>query len=418
MTSQSAATSSVPGPNSDATHFNEQAKEPFKNGDYTEAVRLYKLAIVADTSNSALYLCNLSAAYLKLRRFKGAESAAHTALIREPKSIKARYRRSVAKREQGRSLEALVDLSSVLAVSPGNAEALGAFQEISDRLLAGGTRRLCFHEIVASDYPAAFAPPIPVRMSLSTPIEIPPSIEALEDPDSGFIPLSHRRICQTCKAIKRRQKMKQCRNAMYCNKTCQRAHWDEHKIKCAPSSDNHRTLYLARRLMECEYFADLLTVYCLRTAGCAEGTFPTRRSARVLSVIVDMAPISTSPSSQGKRLRVKHLTAVPVAVLPEELVLSYNTMFTDMRGTYPDMPLICICITASGVHGRGEDPRFKMHMNVVAPELAPPDLNVLVRSASYRSDRLVTPDPDLLYSLIEEELAGDDKNHYGMRDIQ
>ncbi|KAJ7776388.1 hypothetical protein B0H16DRAFT_1449819 [Mycena metata] len=86
-------------------------------------------------------------------------------------------------------------------------------------------------------------------------------------------------------------------------------------------------------------------------------------------------------SSEGKRLRVKHLTVVPVAVLPEELVLSYNTMFTDMRRTYPDMGLICICITASGVHGQGEDPRFKMHMNAVAPELAPPDLNLLVRMA-------------------------------------
>ncbi|KAJ7037156.1 hypothetical protein C8F04DRAFT_1180872 [Mycena alexandri] len=106
----------------------------------------------------------------------------------------------------------------------------------------------------------------------------------------------------------------------------------------------------------------------------------------------------------GKRLRVKHLTAVPVAVLPEELVLSHNTMFTDMRRTYHDMGLICICITASGVHGQGEDPRFKMHMNVVAPELAPPDLKVLVRSASCGEDRLVTPDLDLLYSLPSQTL--------------
>ncbi|KAJ7017693.1 hypothetical protein C8F04DRAFT_426155 [Mycena alexandri] len=218
MTSQSSI-SADPGPNSDATHFNEQAKEPFKNGDYTEAARLYKLAVLADTSNSPLYLCNLSAVYLKLRRFKDAESAAHTALIRDPKSIKARYRRAVAKREQGGtgSLEALVDLSSLLSVSPGNTEALGTFQDISDSLLRGGPRRLCFHEILDAAYPPAVAPPVQVTTTSSTVIEMPLATEALEDPDSGFIPSSYRCICQSCKAIKRRQKMRQCSAVSTCD---------------------------------------------------------------------------------------------------------------------------------------------------------------------------------------------------------
>ncbi|KAJ7024056.1 hypothetical protein C8F04DRAFT_1303374 [Mycena alexandri] len=417
MTSQS--TTPVSAPNSQATDFNEQAKQPFKNGDYTEAARLYKLAVLADTSKSALYLCNLSAAYLKLRRFKDAEFAAHTALIREPKSIKARYRRAVAKREQGRSLEALVDLASLLAVSPDNTEVLGTSREISNCILRGGTRRLCFHDILDAAYPPVVAPPVQVTTSPSTAIGMPLVTEGLEKPDSGFIPSSDYCICQTCQAVKRRRKMRTCAacgNTMYCDKVCQRANWAEHKVKCARSNDNHRTLYLARRLIECDYFANLLTVYCVRAAGYAEGTFPAHPSARVLSVIVDMVPIS--PLSRGRRLQVKHLTVVPLAVLGEELVRSHNTAFSKMRRTYPDMGFICICITASGVHGEGEDPRFDMHMNVVPPTLAPPDLNVLMRSVSWGEDRLVTPDLDLLYSLIEEELAQDHQNYYGMRDLQ
>ncbi|KAJ7739369.1 hypothetical protein B0H16DRAFT_1729463 [Mycena metata] len=395
------------------------AKESFKKGDYSEAAKLYKLAIAADTSRSSVYFCNLSGAYLKLKRFKDAESAAHTALIREPKSIKARYRRAVARREQGHNLEALVDLSSLLAVSPGNAQALAVFQEISDELLlAGGTRRLCFHQIIDADYPPTSAPPVVVTTSLPMPIALPPSIEG---PGSGFISSGHLCICQTCKSVKRRQKMRQCAacgNAMYCDKVCQRANWPEHKNKCTRSVDNHRTLQLARKLLDCEYFADLFTIYCVRSAGYAEGTFPAHPPARVLSIIVDMVPISTSSSSQGKRLRVKHLTAVPLAVLGEELVLSYNTMFAQMRATYPDMPLVCLCITAHSVHGQGEDPRFDMDMDAVTPQLASPDFRGLMRSVSCNSNRLVTPDLDLLYSLIEEELARDDHNYYGMRDLE
>ncbi|KAJ7713059.1 hypothetical protein B0H16DRAFT_1743667 [Mycena metata] len=315
-----------------------------------------------------------------VRRFKDAESTAHTALIREPKFTKARYRRAVARRELSRNLEALVDLSSLLAVSRGNAEALAIFQEISDELLlAGGTRRLCFHQIINADYPPAFAPPVVVTTSLPMPIAIPPSIKG---PGSGFIMSGHLCICQTCKSFKQRQKMRQCAacgNAMYCDKLV--IDTPEHKEKC-----------LARKLLECEYFADLFTIYCVQSSGYAEGTFPAHPPARVLSIIVDMVPMSTSSSSQGKRLRVKHLTAVPLAVLGEELVLSYNTNASHLPRHAAHMPLhYCTqCARAGG----------------------------LMWSVSCKSNRLVVPDLDLLHSLIEEELARDDHNYYGMGNLE
>ncbi|KAJ7756665.1 hypothetical protein B0H16DRAFT_1721730 [Mycena metata] len=93
-------------------------------------------------------------------------------------------------------------------------------------------------------------------------------------------------------------------------------------------------------------------------------------------------------------------------------------MFTQMRATYPDMPLICLCITAHSVHGQGEDPRFDMDMDAVSQQLANPDLRALMRSVSCNSNRLVAPDLDLLYSLIVEELVRDDHNYYGMRDLE
>ncbi|KAJ7711607.1 hypothetical protein B0H16DRAFT_1480189 [Mycena metata] len=208
-------------------------------------------------------------------------------------------------------------------------------------------------------------------------MEMPLVTQALQKPDSGFIPSSNYCICQTCQALKRRQKMRTCAacgNTMYCDKVCQRANWAEHKVKCARSSDNHRTLYLARRLVECDYFANLLTIYCVRAAGYAEGTFPAHPSARVLSVIVDMVPIS--PLSHGKRLRVKHLT-----VLGEELVRSHNSVYkAGARGRRGP--------TLRHAHERGGS-------GVGSPRFEPAGAH-----------------------LIEEELARDERNHYGMRDLQ
>jgi len=45
-----------------------------------------------------VYLTNLAAALLKLQRFDAAESAAERALYYEPKNIKARYRRGLARK--------------------------------------------------------------------------------------------------------------------------------------------------------------------------------------------------------------------------------------------------------------------------------------------------------------------------------
>ncbi|KAJ7852205.1 hypothetical protein B0H14DRAFT_810833 [Mycena olivaceomarginata] len=122
-------------PDIEAVQLNKEAGEFFRCGQYGAAVQCYEAAIIADTSESPLYFSNLAAAFLKLGQFESAQSAAHTALQRDPKSVKARYRRALARRESGRIAEALMDLATLLSIHPDHKEGSFALQIFSLRML-------------------------------------------------------------------------------------------------------------------------------------------------------------------------------------------------------------------------------------------------------------------------------------------
>ncbi|KAJ7096953.1 hypothetical protein C8R44DRAFT_949780 [Mycena epipterygia] len=146
----------VPEVETDEVRFNQEAGELFKLGQYSEAVKRYQAAIIADTSNSSVYFSNLSATYLMHGKFALAETAAQTALLRNPRSMKASYRRAMARNELGRLAEALVDLANFLTTSPTNEEGLAAFREISVSYAASGSPRISLQDIIDADFPPAF----------------------------------------------------------------------------------------------------------------------------------------------------------------------------------------------------------------------------------------------------------------------
>ncbi|KAJ7659601.1 hypothetical protein DFH06DRAFT_400765 [Mycena polygramma] len=198
----------------EAVRLNKEGGELFKTGQYEAAATRYQAAIIADTSKSPLYFSNLAAVYLKLGRFAQAESAAHTSLVRDPKSIKSRHRRALARKELGRLAESLIDLVSLLTISPGNAEAAAAFQDIS--ILYGAADEFSYislEGLAIAAAPHAFGSPTALQNQTHDTNPSPSDYQmsqAIQNSGSNRI-LKQTRSCTTCKISKERGQMKICR---------------------------------------------------------------------------------------------------------------------------------------------------------------------------------------------------------------
>ncbi|CAK5281064.1 unnamed protein product [Mycena citricolor] len=94
----------------------------FRQGKYAEAAKMYNEAIEVNGTQT-LYMSNLAATYLKLEDFDMAERAASTALLSDPKMVKARFRRAMARKGASKLLAAKIDLDTVLELQPSCFEA-------------------------------------------------------------------------------------------------------------------------------------------------------------------------------------------------------------------------------------------------------------------------------------------------------
>ncbi|KAJ7477747.1 hypothetical protein B0H11DRAFT_1287046 [Mycena galericulata] len=189
-------------PDIEAVRLNKEAGEFFRCGQYGAAVQCYKAAIIADTSESPLYFSNLAAAYLKLGQFESAQSAAHTALQRDPKSVKARYRRALARRESGQIAEALMDLATLLSIHPDHKEGSSAFANFLAAHAAAGSKQLSPDEIVAADSPHAFGHFVKPSNQNGSTVRV--NISA------AYPSIPRQCVCDSCKARKDRSEMKTC----------------------------------------------------------------------------------------------------------------------------------------------------------------------------------------------------------------
>ncbi|KAJ7112720.1 hypothetical protein C8R44DRAFT_741792 [Mycena epipterygia] len=419
----------------DAVRFNQEAGELFKLGQYDEAAKRYQAAIIADTSNSPVYFSNLSAVYMKVaksvnapyeewllslfRQIALAETAAQTALIRDPRSIKARYRRALARNELGRLAEALVDLASLLTTSPTNEEGLAAFQEISASYAAGENPRISLQEIVDADFPSAFGS----HSLLKTGSIDSPSIPSQQLPVNGDVgkelaPMQFS-TCRTCKTTKSRKDIKtcqKCKRATYCNAACQKADWfvvkPSHKTTCNRQLDINLTMRLIRELTDDPYIRTHLSFYAARALGLLDATDPSAPASRLLLVMVDTIPVAT-PDTDRQRLRIKHLLAPPLAVLPPEIVKSHTETMFGNRMLYRGTPLVGVCIATSSVKDR--ERRYRVIALPVPPEWLHPGFSIRLSSHSFGDERAVTMDLDSLYAGIEDELRLDVDNHYKLQ---
>ncbi|KAJ6457072.1 hypothetical protein C8R47DRAFT_174848 [Mycena vitilis] len=98
--------------------------EKYKNlGKYTEAAAMYNSAVEVHGTHS-VYMSNLAATYLKLEDYELAEKAATMALTHDPRMVKARFRRGLARKGKNQLRAACTDFTTILReVDPSCAEA-------------------------------------------------------------------------------------------------------------------------------------------------------------------------------------------------------------------------------------------------------------------------------------------------------
>ncbi|KIJ13194.1 hypothetical protein PAXINDRAFT_177052 [Paxillus involutus ATCC 200175] len=115
----------------------EEGNALYRVEDYTNAIECYQKAIDVHVHGSAatpVLLTNLAAAYIKLEMYGAAHFTATEALIGDPKSVKARFRRGVARQNMDMLDAAVTDFRTVLSLDPENQETkarLGFVEELS-----------------------------------------------------------------------------------------------------------------------------------------------------------------------------------------------------------------------------------------------------------------------------------------------
>ncbi|KAJ7612611.1 hypothetical protein FB45DRAFT_1065351 [Roridomyces roridus] len=144
------ATAGEPGAN-----FNAEGNKLFKAGDYTGALEFFARAVAA-SDQIAPYFSNLSVANLKLGKNHAAQEVARRALLLEPRSSKARYRRAMARKTLNLIPEALIDITALLTADPSSSQARAEFAVLVDLQSKTGRRVLEPNQILSADSPHAY----------------------------------------------------------------------------------------------------------------------------------------------------------------------------------------------------------------------------------------------------------------------
>ncbi|KAL6301888.1 hypothetical protein BKA93DRAFT_442434 [Sparassis latifolia] len=105
-----------------AEKLKQEGNDFYKDGAWEDAAEAYRKAAFV-YGPWPVYMTNLAAALLKLRLWDEAESATDRALRYEPKNLKARFRRGIARKELGDYAAAIKDFYSVLRQDPNNGAA-------------------------------------------------------------------------------------------------------------------------------------------------------------------------------------------------------------------------------------------------------------------------------------------------------
>ncbi|KAJ7726435.1 hypothetical protein DFH07DRAFT_237026 [Mycena maculata] len=405
--------------------LNSEAGRLFKAGDYHGAADCYQRAI-AENDTVSTYFSNLSATHLKLNKYHAAQEAARRALILEPRSFKARYRRAMARKGLNLVPEALVDIAALLTADPENAQTRTEFAALLEIQQRTGMRPLEPDAIIALAFPHAHGSASnPPRPNLATdPHQMSLPLFFQVDPDAkpgrgAIAPGVIVSACMTCQVATNKKSLRtcaKCRKVNYCSVECQRSDWPMHKHTCGAAPDNDMTVRVGRNIHHHQFFQLHLVLYAVKALGPPK--HPSEKHEFILMVVIDMVPLSPSSSSQNNRNRiaVKHIIPVPICILPAPVVEIHRGV---VRGTKPRERLHCIWITTSGVYRPGEEDAFRVSVLAVQPfilnNIHHPAFSLDLYSHSFGVHRRVTPDLDFLFESINDELRLDVNNHYRLQ---
>jgi tetratricopeptide (TPR) repeat protein len=153
----------------EATQGKDRGTALFKEKRFEEAVRAYEEAAEAveqvKDAEAVWIACKLNAAQcaINLADYPSAVAYAGAALKRDPRNVKALYRRGLARNHLGLPEEALVDLHAALALDPDNVAARTEVAAAKRRIAEAGRKERAaygnmFKKISVYDDKAAAAP--------------------------------------------------------------------------------------------------------------------------------------------------------------------------------------------------------------------------------------------------------------------
>ncbi|GAA36502.2 RNA polymerase II-associated protein 3, partial [Clonorchis sinensis] len=107
----------------------------FKEGNYVDAVEQYTTAVRL-TPEDPVPLTNRAFAHLKLERYASAEADCSAALALDSKCIKALFRRALARKNLGKTDEAICDLECILQLDPDNKATVKELSSLTGKTVA------------------------------------------------------------------------------------------------------------------------------------------------------------------------------------------------------------------------------------------------------------------------------------------
>ncbi|KAF7346636.1 RNA polymerase II-associated protein 3 [Mycena sanguinolenta] len=412
----------------EATRLNDEGTKLFEEGRFQEAGELYERANETDTTNSPMYLANLALVELRLDRNEKAEIYATQALLRDPRDLKARYRRGLARWARARHFEAFVDLASALTLDPTDKLTIAAFAKLSDVFEAEGEYVACLSpmRILQAEYPSAYGSPSAPRPQNSQTVSRADGAIVIPD-DTLRVPKNRKGgACALCKNFawdrKRVRACSGCTTAFYCDEICQRKHWPEHKKDCIPYDKTFAlTMHLCKNLLQHRFIHMHLTIYALRSIGALHHSPPLPYPTFLL-VLVGLVPLELGPKAR-RRISIRNIIHVPLAVTDKQTRDSYFRQREQMRKTSGDPNAAGIFFMVTPLITEAEHQSDPSQALTLMDRVEP--LLVLMMNQSTRSmgieshafgvGRKLTPDLDELYWSLEDELANDVENYYGLQ---
>ncbi|KAJ7511117.1 hypothetical protein B0H11DRAFT_2268952 [Mycena galericulata] len=407
----------------------------FRSGEYQQAITKYIAALQADNDASPVLWSNLAMAYLKLEKFDLARWAAKDALMRDPGSIKARYRRAMAFKGLGLFPDCLLNLYSILAKSPAQAEARSLFVEtISIYNSTVSKKMLSPVDILRADDPPAHGSVLTAPSTPHARISAPSRSIERASPAAALKEMA----CGACATLKTREDVAACSGckiAVYCNRACQRVDWfvvypsqypsipviplngrcfrPNHKLVCSMIASNKLLLDLAEKLGREQNLRDLLTSYAIAALGLLiADPLPCR------GILIIEVALAEATGRYTRRLSLRRITPAPAVILSPLVATSFETQCQKIiSSSPPNTEVVGMLIYADTCAG-AETFGTTFHGAVDAGNLAEyrkPGFEVGFHSHSFGEDRCLQLDLDVLFRAIEDEIEYDVDNYYGLR---